>query len=137
MMRAQAHAGLELAGVLDTLADDLRTEAAAHVEDGAEHALLGRMLVDVAHELRATAAIYRVELAVRTGRGTEAAAALQDAEILQQQSPLADPGLQWSLERAMAATPDKSLRKRLRAISDGMEQAMDRGSDPGRKRGRR
>lgn len=92
---------------------------------------------DSAHELRATAAIYRVELAVRTSRGTEAAAALQDAEILQQQSPLADPGLQWSLERAMAGTPDKSLRKRLKAMSDGMEKAMDRGSDPGRKRGRR
>ncbi|MCO4772376.1 MAG: protein kinase [Deltaproteobacteria bacterium] len=92
---------------------------------------------DSAHELRSNAAIYRVELAVRTGRAAEAAAALQDAEILQQQSPLADPGLQWSLERAMAATPDKTLRKRLRNLSDAMEKAMDRGSDPGRRRGRR
>jgi len=92
---------------------------------------------DSAHELRSTAAIYRVELAVRTGRSADAASALQDAEILQQQSPLADPGLQWSLERAMAATPDKSLRKRLKGMSDEMEKAMDRGSDPGRKRGRR
>ena len=92
---------------------------------------------DSAHELRSTAAIYRVELAVRTGRSTDAAAALQDAEILQQQSALADPGLQWSLERAMAATPDKSLKKRLRGLSDAMERAMDRGSDPSRRRGRR
>jgi serine/threonine protein kinase/tetratricopeptide (TPR) repeat protein len=92
---------------------------------------------DLAHELRTTAAIHRVELAVRTGRGAEAAAALQDAEILQSQSPLADPGLQWSLERAMAASPDKALRKRLLVLSDGMEKAMDRGSDPGRRRGRR
>ena len=92
---------------------------------------------DSAHELRSTAAIYRVELAVRTGRSTDAAAALQDAEILQQQSALADPGLQWSLERAMAATPDKSLKKRLRDLSDAMERAMDRGSDPSRRRGRR
>jgi len=92
---------------------------------------------DSAHELRCNAAIYRVELAVRTGRGMDAAAALQDAEILMQQSPLADPGLQWSLERAMAATPDKGLRKRLRALSDAMERAMDRGSNPAGRRSAR
>lgn len=87
---------------------------------------------DAAHELRATAAILRAELAVRDERTSDAAAALQDAEILQRQSPLVDPELQWSLERAMAATPDKALKKRLRGLSDLMEQAMERGLDPSR-----
>ena len=89
-------------------------------------------LGDAAHELRATAAILRAELAVRDERTSDAAAALQDAEILQRQSPLVDPELQWSLERSMAATPDKTLRKRLRGLSDLMEQAMERGTDPSR-----
>lgn len=92
---------------------------------------------DVAHELRSSAAILRVEHGVRTGRNTEAAAALQDAEILHQQSPIADPGLQWSLERSMAASGDKELKKRLRALSDAMEKAMDQGSDRSRQRSRR
>ncbi len=87
---------------------------------------------DAAHELRATAAILRAELAVRDERPAEAAAALQDAEILQRQSLLVDPELQWSLERAMAATSDKLLKKRLRALSDLMEHAMERGIDPAR-----
>ena len=92
---------------------------------------------DASHELRATAAILRAELAVREDRTSDAAAALQDAEILQQQSLLVDPELQWSLERAMAATPDKPLKKRLRALSDLMEQAMERGIDPARPTRRR
>ena len=92
---------------------------------------------DVAHELRASSAIYRTELAVRRADVEGAAAALQDAEILQSQAPLADPSLQWSLERAMSASQDKDLRRRLRALSDTMERAMDRGSEAARGRPRR
>ena len=83
------------------------------------------------HEARAARAILTVEFALRTNQVDEAASALQDAEILQRQSPLVDPDLQWSLERAIEAAQDPDIRRRLGAIADEMERRLDR-RGPGR-----
>ncbi|HCP45187.1 MAG TPA: hypothetical protein DIU15_04050, partial [Deltaproteobacteria bacterium] len=53
------------------------------------------------HEDRAVRAVLAAELAFRSAELARAASAIQDAEILQKQSPIADPRLAESLERSM------------------------------------
>ncbi len=76
------------------------------------------------HELRVVKAVLSSELAVRDGREGAASAALQDAEILQQQSPVADPELVASLRRAKRATTDLVLRRRFDSLGNDMAQRL-------------
>ncbi len=75
------------------------------------------------HEVRASEAVLNAEVALRSGDGDGAAAALQDAEILLAQSPLAAPFLLGSLQRsaAVAAGPTKA---RVQALERGMGQRL-------------
>jgi len=75
------------------------------------------------HELRTARAILKMELAVRREDPAGAAASLQDAEILQAQSPIADPVLLASLRRASGHDGELAgtLRPRLETLSIDME----------------
>jgi len=116
-----ALAGMSLAGgQLDEAAEAL-DEAGASQATGSPYS----------HELRAARAILLTELALRSGNAPQAAAALQDAEILQSQSPLADPLLLESLRRASGLgglEMSEGLRERLQALAGLMETRLERGS---------
>lgn len=103
--------------------------AVMHLERGsldpAEEALgeagsLEAVIGPYSHELRASRAVLQAELRLRRGDLTAAAAALQDAEILQSQSPIALPQLQASLRRAEAFAREPALRKRLNELGRDM-----------------
>jgi serine/threonine protein kinase/tetratricopeptide (TPR) repeat protein len=89
-------------------------------EYGAEVATTDGQRVVTTHEQRVVKAVLSAELAARSGHEGASGAALQDAEILQQQSPVADPELVASLRRAKRSTKDTSLRRRFEALGTDM-----------------
>ena len=114
-------AGMGLAGGQLDAAREALDEAGASQATGSPYS----------HELRAARAILLTELAVREGDAAQAASALQDAEILQSQSPMADPILLESLRRASALEgpmTDPTLRQRLLGLAAQMEARLERGS---------
>jgi serine/threonine protein kinase/tetratricopeptide (TPR) repeat protein len=127
--------GLPIAGILLHLMEmalvvgDLEG-ARGFEDDAAGSTPLG---ATTTHELRVVKAVLSAELAVRGGREAAAGAALQDAEILQQQSTVADPELVASLGRAKRSTKDLVLRRRLDALGSDMNARLNA---PGRRRRR-
>jgi len=97
-------------------AGDLAAARSALEEAGSLEQAVG----PYSHELRASRAVLRAELMLRGGEHDDAAAALQDAEILQTQSPIALPQLQASLRRAEAFARAPALRKRLNTLGRDM-----------------
>ena len=91
--------------------------------------------VATTHEQRVVKAVLSAELAVRAGREAASGAALQDAEILQQQSPVADPELVASLRRAKRSTKDLALRRRFDELGNDMAGRLAASSGR-RRRGR-
>jgi serine/threonine protein kinase len=75
------------------------------------------------HEVRASEAVLNAEVALRSGDADGAARALQDAEILLAQSPLAVPILLRSLERAVAAASG-STRERVQSLATTMADRL-------------
>ena len=75
------------------------------------------------HEIRASEAVLNAEVALRAGDLAAAAPALQDAEILLAQSPLAAPFLLASLQRSAAAASG-STRQRVQALASAMAEQL-------------
>ena len=72
------------------------------------------------HELRTARAVLRAELGIRSGRASEASSALQDAEILQAQSPIGHPLLLNSLRRSIHAESTPGVAERLKRLQADM-----------------
>ena len=72
------------------------------------------------------------ELAIRSGEEARAASFLQDAEILQRQSPLAVAPLLASLDRSSRALSDVQLRSQVDGLRADMRRRM---TTTGRRRG--
>ena len=98
----------DLAGALDSLAESGEAPGQAS---------------PYSHELRTARACLKTELAVRKEDSAGAAASLQDAEILQAQSPIADPVLLASLRRS--AEHEGELAVRLRPRMEALATQMD------------
>ena len=75
------------------------------------------------HEVRASEAVLNAEVALRGGDPAGAAAALQDAEILLAQSPLAVPILLDSLRRSASAATG-ATNKRVQALATTMAEHL-------------
>ncbi len=75
------------------------------------------------HEVRASEAVLNAEVALRGGDVDRAARALQDAEILLAQSPLALPILLESLERT-AGSATGSTRQRVQVLATAMAERL-------------
>jgi len=88
------------------------------------------------HEDRAFRAVMAAELAIRSAELTRAASAIQDAEILQRQSPIADRRLAASLERSSQVCSHEALRARIAPLLSDMRDRLSgmgrtrRGSSP-------
>ena len=76
------------------------------------------------HELRTARAVLRAELGIRSGRASDASAALQDAEILQAQSPIGQPLLLDSLKRSISEGPNPGVTDRLERLRADMESRL-------------
>jgi len=76
------------------------------------------------HELRTARAVLRAELGIRTGRSGDAGAALQDAEILQSQSPIGQPLLLESIKRSATSVSDPGVGERLERLRLDMESRL-------------
>ncbi len=84
------------------------------------------------HENRVARAVLSAELAIRSGEEARAASFLQDAEILQRQSPLAVAPLLASLDRSSRALSDVQLRSQVDGLRADMRRRM---TTTGRRRG--
>ena len=73
------------------------------------------------HELRTARAVLRAELGIRSESADEASSALQDAEILQAQSPIAHPVLLESLARSAEGGADEAVTGRLERLRADMQ----------------
>jgi serine/threonine protein kinase/tetratricopeptide (TPR) repeat protein len=80
------------------------------------------------HELRTSRAVLRAELGIRSGRAGDANSALQDAEILQAQSPISHPILLESLQRSLAAADlDAGIAERVGQLRADMQARLKLG----------